>query len=66
MNNKSKTREYEIDIFELLGSVLKKWWLILLAMLVGASLIFTYTRFCDAAVSVLCVVLCQQRSALGG
>lgn len=44
-NNKTKTREYEINVFELLAAVLKKWWLILLALIVGAALMFTYTRF---------------------
>lgn len=44
MNNKSKTREYEIDIFELLGSVLKQWWLIALVTIVGVCIMFAYTR----------------------
>lgn len=44
-NNRSKGREYEIDVLEMLSAILKKWWLIVLAMLVGAMLVFLYTRF---------------------
>lgn len=45
MNNKTKGREYEINVLEMLAAVLKKWWLVLIAMLAGALLLFLYTRF---------------------
>lgn len=44
-NNKTKTREYEINVFELIVAVLRKWWLILIAIVMGAALMFLYTRF---------------------
>lgn len=37
--------EYEINLVELFGALLKKWWLILIAALVGALIAFGVSRF---------------------
>lgn len=44
-NSRSKGREYEINVLELLSAILKKWWLVLLAMSLGCALMFFYTRY---------------------
>ena len=44
-NKRTNDREYEIDIFELLGELVRKWWLILLVTVLAAALMFCYTRF---------------------
>lgn len=46
MNNRKTTNaEYEINVIELFQALLKRWWLILAAVIVGAVLMFVYTRF---------------------
>ena len=46
MEHKQKKKvEYEIDLFEVLKAVLSHWWLIFLAMVVGAALLYAYTYF---------------------
>ena len=44
-NRKSRTVDYEINVIELLGALLKRWWIILLAMIAGSALMFVFTRF---------------------
>lgn len=44
-NRKTRSNEYEIDVIELLGALARQWWLILLATILGAILLFVYTRF---------------------
>ena len=46
MNQKrARNREYEIDLLGLLRALLKRWWLILIAVIVGGAAMFVYTRF---------------------
>ena len=45
MNNRKTRNEYEISVIELLQALLRRWWLILAAVIVGAVLMFVYTRF---------------------
>ena len=45
MNNRKTRNEYEINVIELLQALLRRWWLILTAVIVGAVLMFVYTRF---------------------
>ena len=40
-----KKTEYEIDLFELIKSLLKHWWVLLLTMAIGIGLMFLYTRY---------------------
>jgi len=44
-NNKEITGELEIDLQRLMKSLLKKWWVIVLSGLLGASLAFGITHF---------------------
>lgn len=44
-NRKTRNAEYEINVIELFQALLKRWWLILAAVIVGAVLMFVYTRF---------------------
>lgn len=44
-NRKTRSNEYEIDVIELLRALAHRWWLILLATILGAMLLFVYTRF---------------------
>ena len=44
-NKKTNNRDYEIDLFALLGELARKWWLILLVTVLAAALMFGYTRF---------------------
>ena len=39
-----RINEYEIDIIEVIKALLKGWWQILLAVIVGMGLMFAYTR----------------------
>lgn len=46
MNNKrNRSLEYEVDLAGLLNSILQHWWLVLLAAVCGALIMFAYTRF---------------------
>ena len=46
MNNKrNRSLEYEVDLAGLLNSILRHWWLVLLAAVGGALIMFAYTRF---------------------
>ena len=46
MNNKrNRSLEYEVDLAGLLNSILWHWWLVLLAAVGGALIMFAYTRF---------------------
>ena len=44
-NKQTVNREHEINFFELFGALLKRWWLILLAALLGALVMFVITRY---------------------
>lgn len=44
-NKKTRNAEYEINVIELFQALLKRWWLILAAVIAGAVLMFVYTRF---------------------
>ena len=44
-NRKTRNVEYEINVIELFQALLKRWWLILAAVIAGAVLMFVYTRF---------------------
>lgn len=45
MNNRKTRNEYEINVIELLDAMIRRWWVILIAVIVGAVLMFVYTRF---------------------
>ncbi len=40
-----KKSEYEIDLVEIIGALLKHWWVLLLTMCIGIGLMFLYTRY---------------------
>lgn len=44
-NKRSRNREYEIDLVDLFGALLRRWWLIALATVVVAAAVFCCTRF---------------------
>lgn len=45
MNNKrGKSRDYEIDLIELVGELFRRWWIILLVAILGAVITLVYTR----------------------
>ena len=45
MNKRERNKEYEIDLIKLMQALLRKWWVILAAVIVGIALLFVYTRF---------------------
>ena len=42
---KENETETTIDILEILRAILKKWWIVLLCAVIGASVLFGYTQF---------------------
>ena len=36
---------YEVSVSELLGAVLKKWWIVVIALVLGAVMMFAYTQY---------------------
>ena len=45
MNKRERNKEYEIDLIELIKAVLRKWWVVLAAVIAGMIVLFLYTHF---------------------
>ena len=45
MNKRERSKEYEIDLIELIKAVFRKWWVVLAAVIAGMIVLFLYTRF---------------------
>ena len=45
LNKRERNKEYEIDLIELIKAVLRKWWVVLAAVIAGMIVLFLYTHF---------------------
>ena len=40
MNKRERSKEYEIDLIELIKAVFRKWWVVLAAVIAGMIVLF--------------------------